>query len=176
MPAWPSGPTSSSSARAIGVSPATTTSGAGMTGSRKISNVPPDKHGLCTVSEPGLGSSGSGVIRSSSVSPESSNASACARTVDSAHAPPTKPSSVPSASTIASAPGLALVGFSATTTRACTYAARACRSSNPRAARSCVIQKTLTVDHVIAKSVRNGLPCMARQTWAGVSGMSAWRT
>ena len=52
-PAWPSGPTRSSSARAMGVSPATTTSGAGMTGSRKISNVPPDRHGLCTVSEPG---------------------------------------------------------------------------------------------------------------------------
>ena len=30
--------------------------------------------------------------------------------------------------------------------------------------------------HVIARSVRNGRPCIVRQTWAGVSGMSACTT
>ena len=67
----------------------------------------------------------SGVIRSSSDSPLSSSASPWARTVDSAHDPPTNPSIVPSGSTSASAPGFADVGASASTTRACTNGTRA---------------------------------------------------
>ncbi len=113
------------SERATGASPNTTSRGAGSTGSRKISSVPPDRHALCTTSLPGCGGSGSGVIRSSNDSPESISASPCASTVDSAHVPPTNPSIVPSGSTSASSPGLALVGRSANTTRACTYGTRA---------------------------------------------------
>ena len=75
--------------------------------------------------------SGSGVMRKSSDSPLSSSAKPWARTVDSAQMPPTKPSIVPSARTSASAPGLALVGASASTTRACTNGTRAGRAARP---------------------------------------------
>ena len=105
-------------ALAIGLSPSTTTSGGGRCGSRKISNVPPLRHGLWAVTLPGTGSSAVGLIRSTIDSPESSKVRDWARTVDSAQSPPTNPSIVPSARTIASSPGWALVGRSARTTRA----------------------------------------------------------
>jgi hypothetical protein len=54
--------------------------------------------------------SGSGTIRSSMDWPVSSSRSPSSRTVDSAHVPPTKPSRVPSGSTSALSPALALVG------------------------------------------------------------------
>ena len=50
--------------------------GAGTIGSRKISSVPPDRHGLCIVNLPGCGGSGVGLMRSTTDSPESSSASA----------------------------------------------------------------------------------------------------
>ena len=50
-------------AAAIGLSPCTTTSGAGTTGSRKISSVPPDRHGLCDASACPVCSARSGVGR-----------------------------------------------------------------------------------------------------------------
>ena len=141
---YPSDPPSSASARPIGAVPWTATTGAGMTGSRKISSVPPDRHGFTTVSLPDCCGSSTGEIRSNSESPESSNARPCARTVDSAHVPPTKPSIVPSASTIASSPGLADVGRSASTTRACTNGTRSRCSASARLRRS---SRTLTGAH-----------------------------
>ena len=58
----------------------------------------------------------------------------CVLTVDSAQDPPTKPSIVPSEKINASSPGLAEVGFSASTTRACTYGVRdLCRSATREA-------------------------------------------
>ena len=84
--------------------------------SRKISRVPPDRHGLCTVNVP-VGSaiarrSSVGVIRSSSGCFESSSIRLCARTVVSAQVPPTNPSMDPSAWMIASSPAFAEVGLS----------------------------------------------------------------
>ena len=59
-----------------------------------------------------------------------------ARTVASAHSPPTKPSSSPSESTRAESPGLALVGRSARTTVAHTNGVPAALSAAARVARS----------------------------------------
>ena len=78
MPAWPSGPTRSSSARAIGVSPATTTNGAGI--DRFEEDLQRAARQARIVHRQRTGSRlprGSGVIRSSKVSPESRSASAC---------------------------------------------------------------------------------------------------
>ena len=89
------------------------TSGAGICGSRKISSAPPDRHGLTTTRAPGASgkcTSPSGRTRSSTLSPPFSAPSAAVRTEFCAHWPPTKPSIVPSASTIASSPGCAEVG------------------------------------------------------------------
>src|SRR5206468_1675488 len=71
---------------------------------------------------------------------ESNNANDCARTVDSAHEPPTNPSIVTSAKMIASSPGFADVGRSASTTRAWTNGTRCARSSPARAAVSLLIE------------------------------------
>ena len=57
-----------------------------------------------------------GLIRSSRVSPVDRTSRAWARTVDSAHSPPTKPLISPSARTRAESPALALVGRWARTT------------------------------------------------------------
>ena len=95
------------------------TNGAGMIGSKKISNVPPDKHGLCTVNLPTWVSiSGIGAIRSNNAFPFVNTETLCDLTVESAQEPPTKPSIDPSEKIIASSPGFADVGFSANTTRA----------------------------------------------------------
>ena len=74
----------------------------------------------------------------------------------------------PSASTSASSPGLAEVGRSASTTRACTNGTRLARSDSARSCNACAAMTYST-----AMSVRTGRPWMARQTFAGVSGMSA---
>jgi hypothetical protein len=103
----------------IGLSPKIATSGAGITGSKKISNVPPDKHGLCTVRFPDwVSGSGIGAIRNNNAWPSPRTDMPSVRTVDSAQDPPTKPSMVPSEKIRASSPGFAEVGFSAKTTRA----------------------------------------------------------
>lgn len=181
----------STSAWATGASPCTTTKGAGSTGSKNISKVPPDTHGLLRVTTPtstlrsrpppraeptppetgasavagreavgpraaafdddamelqdaaaasdgdavtapggdavtasggdaaaapSASALGAGTIRSRTGAPPSNVRNACRRTLDSAHAPPTNPSMVPSASTTAQSPGRADVGRSTRTT------------------------------------------------------------
>ena len=125
---------SRATAAAIGVSPTTSTRGEASIGSRKISSDPPDRHGFCTVTAPSAAgaSSSPGRMRSSSASPVSSARSACRRTLCSAHAPPTKPSIVPSPSTIAASPVRTLVGRCARTTVATTNGVRAARRSSAR--------------------------------------------
>ena len=128
-------------ALAIGVSPTTSTRGEASIGSRKISSEPPDRHGFCTVTAPSAAgaSSSPGRMRSSSASPVSSARSACRRTLCSAHAPPTKPSIVPSPSTRAASPVRTLVGRCARTTVATTNGVRAARSSSARRLRRAAI-------------------------------------
>ena len=102
-----SGP-SASSASTIGESPATSTRGAGSTGSRNTSIAPPDRQWLVTVTAPSsrTASSGpSGTIRSSSGSPLSMASSAWSRTLCCAQWPPMKPSIVPSTWTSPALPG-----------------------------------------------------------------------
>ena len=122
----------------MGVLPCTATSGAGTTGSKKTSSAPPDRQWLKTVTVPGgslRSGSSRGVIRSNRLGPpDSSSPRLRSRTVNSAQVPPTNPSTVPSGSTSASSPGLADVGRSTRTTRACTNGTRSLRSA---AARSC---------------------------------------
>ena len=78
---------------------------AGMTGSRKISSVPPDRHGLCdrrampVAADAGRRRRGRDP-QQQSTRPTSSSRRLCTRTVDSAQEPPTKPSIVPSGSTM----------------------------------------------------------------------------
>src|SRR3954471_12490044 len=125
-----------SSARAIGVSPATTIRGAASCGSRKISSDPPLRHGLWATTTPSRASSSAappGSSRSSSASPVSSARAAYRRTEACAHTPPTKPSMVPSASTSAESPGRTLAGLAARTTVAVTNGTR---SATSRAIRS----------------------------------------
>ena len=84
---------------------------------------PPERQGFTIVRAPGASgnsSSSSGRIRSSTGSPVSSASRAMARTELSAHWPPTKPSMVPSPSTMAAAPGQVEVGGWARTTVAWT--------------------------------------------------------
>ena len=104
----------------MGARPWMTRSGAGSDGSRKISSVPPDRQGLCTLTMPGSAGSGVGLIFSSTGSPDDRAARAWLRTLASAHSPPTNPTIVPSARTSAASPGLADVGRSARTTVATT--------------------------------------------------------
>src|SRR5689334_5311195 len=140
-PSQPTAAATSTSARATGASPYTKTNGSGIMASRKISSVPPERHGLATVSRPstlGRGSPGasSGVMRRSVDSPEASSRSPWRRTVDSAQVPPTKPSIVPSGSTRARSPALALVGRSARTTVARTNGVRSLRRRSTRLIRA----------------------------------------
>ena len=151
----------------------------------------PDRHGLCTVTMPGLGAAGaprrgaaSGAIRSRTGSPvERVRAPAAARSPRRTRRP-TKPSMRPVGEhERRRRPALADVGRSARTTVAITKGTRRARRSSARTRTSLpgthagsrrVIR--CAERHSMARSVLNGLPCMARQTWAGVSGMSAWRT
>jgi hypothetical protein len=121
----------------MGASPKTRTSTGGSWGSRNTSSVPPDRHGLATVTWPGRSAGAaptSGVMRSTTLSPVSSDCRAWARTLVSAHTPPTNPTRLPSASTTAVSPGLALVGRSALITVTRTKGRRAERSSSAAAA------------------------------------------
>ena len=127
-------------ASAIGEPPTTTRRAAGRWGSMKISSAPPLRHGLRSTTAPSMASTpsaspSSGTRRSSSGSPVSIARSACRRTEDSAHTPPTNPSIVPSGRTTAALPGRTLVGRRARTTvasangvrsesRLCTWMAR----------------------------------------------------
>ena len=61
----PSSPPSRSSACEIGMSPSTSTRGAGTTGSTNTSIIPPDRHGFCTVTTPRSSSPPNGTTRSS---------------------------------------------------------------------------------------------------------------
>ena len=148
-------------APAIGVSPTTSTRGEASIGSRKISSDPPDRHGFCTVTAPSAAgaSSSPGRMRSSSASPVSSARSACRRTLCSAHAPPTKPSIVPSPSTIAASPVRTLVGRCARTTVATTNGVRAARRSSARRLRLAPIitsQRTYLQAPAAAVSMHHG--------------------
>ena len=126
----PNSPPSRSSACEIGMSPSTSTRGAGTTGSTNTSIIPPDRHGFCTVTTPRSSSPPNGTTRSRIVSPPSIARSAYSRTLCSAQSPPTKPSIVPSSSTSAVLPGFALVGRSTRTTVAVA-------NGTPRSASSC---------------------------------------
>ena len=117
----------------------------------------------------------SGVIRSSIVSPESSSASACARTVDSAQVPPTKPSH-----RAVGQHDRLVARLRRRRSLGQHHPGEHERAPGRLAARGAVVL-TAQIElhgsgHSIARSVRNGLPCIARHTAAGVSGMSAWRT
>ncbi len=122
----------------MGPSPCTRTSTGGSTASRKISSVPPDRHGWPTATRPSssCGASASGVMRSSVESPVRSSRRPWARTVSVAQIPPTNPSMVPSDSTSARSPAFALVGRCARTTVASTYGSRPDRNEATLASRS----------------------------------------
>ena len=128
----------STSARAIGLSPNTATSGAGRCGSRKISSVPPLRHGLWAITLPGTGSSGSGVMRSTTDSPESSTRERLGshRRLGALAADEPVDRAVGEHDRLVA--GMCAVGRSASTTRACTYGTRCPRSAarRPRARRA----------------------------------------
>ena len=105
-----------------GLSPTTSSRGAGTRGSRKISTAPPDRHGLATVTAPSSAgpATSPGTMRSSSGWLVDSVISPYSRTDASAQVPPTNPAMEPSARTSAVSPACALVGFCARTTVAWT--------------------------------------------------------
>src|SRR5262249_16300325 len=159
----------------------TTTSVAGTTGSRKISSVPPDRHGLCTTTAPGSAAAGpttpaSGVIRNSTGSRDASTASPRACTLAPAHPPPPNPTLlppprtppiVPSACPMAVAPALAEVGRSALTTVASTYGSRRAASSSALARTSAaesIVTPTISADREVGPERRalNGPPHLGR--------------
>ncbi len=166
----PSAAPSERIAPAIGVSPTTRTRGAGRTGSRKISIVPPDRQVFRAVTAPSsIGTSWpcsgpspigpSGTIRNSNASSLWIAFSAYTRTLCCAHMPPMNPSIVPSASTSATSPALTLVGRCARTTVAVT-------NTVPWAASSCARRDTAALIIAVARDAlawppRPGRACRA---------------
>ncbi len=152
-------------ASAIGEPPTITMRAAGRWGSRKISSAPPLRHGLRSTTAPSMASTpsaspSSGTSRSSSGSPVSIARSACRRTEDSAHTPPTKPSMRP-------------VG------QHDRRVARAHAGGAPGAddgrehERGPLGQQALDVDGEVALNhLTQSFPCIASHTRPGVQGMS----
>ena len=141
-------------------------SGVGSTGSRKISRVPPDRHGLCTTVLPGWSASGLGAMRSSIESP-SEQAQRLAADGGLGALPADEAVDRPVGGHERPSPGLADVGRSARTTRRARTGTQCARSDSARSCSACVLMAYST-----ARSVRTDGPG-SRATFAGVSGMSA---